>query len=76
MIRLEVKNCNMMLTKKLYHLVLALPSGKIDKYEYLTGEKMLTSDQSWVIEQAKFTYSSLGRALEKPKKTIEDAAKK
>ena len=55
----------MMLTKKLYHLVLALPSGKIDKYEYLTGEKMLTSDQSWVIEQAEFMYSSLGRALEK-----------
>ena len=66
----------MMLTKKLYHLVLALPSGKIDKYEYLTGKKMLTSDQSWVIEQAKFTYSSLGTALEKPEKTIEDAAKK
>ena len=22
----------------------ALPSGKIDKYEYLTGEKILTSD--------------------------------
>ena len=37
---------------------------------------MLTSDQSWVIEQAKFTYSLLGRALEKPEKTIEDAAKK
>ena len=25
----------------------ALSSGKIDKYEYLTGEEILTSDQSF-----------------------------
>ena len=24
----------------------ALPSGKVDKYEYFTGEKMLSSDQN------------------------------
>ena len=35
----------------------ALSSGKIDKYEYLTGEEILASDQSRIIEQAKFTYS-------------------
>ena len=29
--------------------VLALSSGKIDKYEYLTGEKILPSDQSRII---------------------------
>ena len=43
----------------------ALSSLKIDKYEYLAGEEMLPSDQRRVIEQAKFTYSLLGKALEK-----------
>ena len=33
-----------------------LSSGKIGKYEYLTGEKILPSDQRRVIKQAKFTY--------------------
>ena len=32
-----------------------LSSGKIDVYEYLTGEEMLSSDQSRIIEQAMFT---------------------
>ena len=36
----------------------ALSSGKIHKYEYLTGEEILPSDQRRVIEQAKLTYSS------------------
>ena len=43
----------------------ALSLGKIDKYEYLTGEEILPLDQRRVIEQAKFTYSPLGKALEK-----------
>ena len=30
----------------------ALSSGKIDKYEYLTREEILPSDQSRIIEQA------------------------
>ena len=34
----------------------ALSSGKINKYEYLTGEKILPSDQSRIIKQVKFTY--------------------
>ena len=46
----------------------ALSSGQIDKYEYLTGEEILTSDQSRIIEQAKFTYSSLGKVIEKQNK--------
>ena len=37
--------------------VLALSSGKIDKYGYLTGEEILPSNQKQIIEQAKFTYS-------------------
>ena len=53
----------------------ALLSGKIDKYEYLTGEEMLPLAQSRVTEQAKFTYSPLKKALEKPIKTIEDPRK-
>ena len=41
----------------------ALSSGKIDKYEYHPGEEVLPFNQRQVIEQAKFTYSPLGRAL-------------
>ena len=42
----------------------ALSSGKIYEYEYLTGEEILPSNQKQIIEQAKFTYSSLGTASE------------
>ena len=34
----------------------AFSSGKIDKYEYLIGVEILSSDQRRIIEQAKFTY--------------------
>ena len=54
----------------------ALTSGKIDKYEYLTGEEILPSNQQQIIEQAKFTYSPLGKAFHKQTKTIEDQGKK
>ena len=54
----------------------ALTSGKIHKYEYLTGEDILLSNQQQIIEQAKFTYSPLGKAFEKQIKTIEDHGKK
>ena len=53
----------------------ALSSGKIDKYEYLTGEEILPSNQKQIIEQAKFTYSPLGKVFEKQIKTIEDQRK-
>ena len=49
----------------------ALSSGKIDKYEYLTGEEILPSNQRQIIQQAKFNYSPLGKAPEKQRKTIE-----
>ena len=42
-----------------------LSSGKIRKYEYLTGEDILPSNQQQIIEQAKFTYSTLEKAFEK-----------
>ena len=54
----------------------ALPSAKIHKSEYLTGEDILPSNQQQIIEQARFTYSPLGKAFEKPIKTIEDQGKK
>ena len=53
-----------------------LSSGKIDKYEYLTGEEILPSNQQRMIGQAKFTYSPLGKAFEKQVKTIEDQGQK
>ena len=51
-------------------------SGKINKYEYLTGEEILPSNQQQIIEQARFTYSPLGKAFEKRIKIIEDQGKK
>ena len=54
----------------------ALSSAKIDQYEYLTGKEILPSNQQQIIEQAKFTYSPLGKAFEKQIKTIEDQGEK
>ena len=55
----------------------ALSSGKIHKYEHLTGEDILPSNQQQVIEQARFTYFPLGKAFEKQlkikvKKQVDD----
>ena len=46
----------------------ALSSGKINKYEYLTGEEILPSNQKQMIPQAKFTHSPLGKSFEKETK--------
>ena len=54
----------------------ALSSGEIRKYEYLTGEDILPSNQQQIIEQAKSTYSPLGKAFEKQVKTIEGQGQK
>ena len=54
----------------------ALSSGNIQKYEYLTDEDILPSNQQQIIEQARFTYSPLGKAFEKQIKTIEDKGQK
>ena len=54
----------------------ALSSGKINKYEYLTGNETLASNQQQIIEQVKFNYSLLGKAFEKQIKTIEDQREK
>ena len=54
----------------------ALSSSKIHKYEYLTGEDILPSSNQQIIEQARFTYSPLGKAFEKQIGTIKNQGKK
>ena len=66
MIRLEMKDYNMILTKKLkkyqhYHQV-----------KLINMKEILPSDKSRIIDQTKFTYSPLGKASEKQTKTIEE----
>ena len=59
MIRLKMKSIS------------ALSSGKIDKYEYLTVEEILPSNQRQIIKQDKFAYSPLGKAFKNQAKTID-----
>ena len=54
----------------------ALSLKKFDKYECLTGEEILPSNQKQMKEQAKFTYFPVDRAFEKQIKTIENQGKK
>ena len=51
----------------------ALSLDKIDKYEYLTGEEILPSNQRQIIEQANFAYFPLGKALKKQTEKQVDA---
>ena len=53
----------------------ALSSGKIDNYEYLTGEEILPSNQRQVIEQAKFEYSLFRKVFEKQTEKLVGAIK-
>ena len=48
-----------------------ISSDIIDKYEYL-GEEVIPSNQSRIIEKARFNYYPLGKALKKQVKTNED----
>ena len=54
----------------------ALSSIKVVKYEYLTREEILPSNQRQIIEQAKLAYSPLGKAFEKQTKTVEEQGRK
>ena len=51
-------------------------SRKLHKYEYLTGEEILPSNQQQIIEKARLTYSPLGKSFEKQIKTIEEQGEK
>ena len=49
----KIRDYNMILAEtKVSPKVSTLPSGKTDKYEYLTGEEILFPDQSKMTEQA------------------------
>ena len=52
----------------------ALSSCKIDKYEYLTADDILTSNQKQIIEQAYLLY--FGKSFWKQTKINEDLGKK
>ena len=55
----------------------ALSLNKFNKYEYLTGEEILPSNQKQMIEQVKFTYSPISISpFEKQINTIEDQGEK
>ena len=54
---------------------MTLSSGKINKYEYFTSKEILPSDQSQIIEQAKFIHSHFENTFEKQTKRIEDQGK-
>ena len=56
--------------------MILIEKRKIRKYEYLTGEDILPSNQQQIIEQAKFPYSPLGKAFEKQIKSNEDQGQK
>ena len=77
MSKLEIKNYSTKLTEKQqtyqhYHFIY----HKIDKYEYLTSEEILSSNQIQIIEQGKFNYCPLGKDLEIKQKKIEDHGEK
>ena len=46
---------------KNYNMILTLSSANTYQYRYFTGEEILASDQSQMIDLAKFTYSPLGK---------------
>ena len=64
-----MKNCNTTTS------ISALSSGKIDKYECLTGEEIVSFNQRQIIEQAKFAYPPLREAFEKQTVKQVDAIK-
>ena len=44
---------------------IALSSDKIEKYEYITSEEIIPSEQIKIIEQAKYTYSPFSKIKNK-----------
>ena len=66
----------MILTEELQKYQHQVKLGKIDKYEYLSGGEIFTSDQSRTIGQAQFTCSLLNKAFMIKIKTIEDQEQK
>ena len=55
-----MKNCRMSIT--VAAKIPALYSGKVDKYDYLTGEE-ICSQKHRILKEGKLTYSKLGKVL-------------
>ena len=53
-----------------------LSSGKIDKYEYITGEEVMPLNVSQIIEHIIFTCFPLRKVSERQKKAINDHGRK
>ena len=68
MIKLKMKNYKTILQRSNKNISIIVN----DKYEYLTGEEIFSSDQNRILEEVNFIYSQLGRAFEKTIKTIEE----
>ena len=66
--RLEMKNCNTILAEKQQKYQHYIVTWKNDKYEQLTDEVILLSNQRQIIEQAKFMYSPLEKGFVKQTK--------
>ena len=64
MIKLEMKNYNMILIEKMQKYQL------YQQAKLISTNIVLPSNQKTKIEQAKFTYSPLGKAFEKQTKTV------
>ena len=60
---------------KNYNTMLIEKQPKYQHY-HLTGENILPSSNQQITEQARFTYSPLGKAFEKQIETIKDQGKK
>ena len=68
MIKLKMKNYKTILQRSNKNISIIVN----DKYEYLTGEEIFSSDQNRILEEVNFIYSQIGRAFEKTIKTIEE----
>ena len=71
-IRGEKQQCG--INKEATKILLSL--GKTDKVEYHTGKEIVPSDRSRILEQSKFTYSPLAKAIEKQTKAIKGQGEK
>ena len=70
--RIRDKKLQYDINREAEKIAAASSSGKINKHGYLTGEGVVSSNQSRIIKQAKFTYYPLEKAFEKQIKTKEE----
>lgn len=54
----------------------ALSSGQINKYKFFTRKEILSFNRNQMMDQATFTYSPLGKTLEKQPEALEKHGEK